>query len=143
MLATIRPAVARLSVRAFSTSRPAADIAKMTLIGRIGGEPQIKVNKNGKEFLMYKVATTDPFQPPKDGVESEKSTSWHTIFAYGTAIDRLKSLEKGSLVHVEASFRIVNAKDEDGDYSTSIFATHERMHVIRRPQKEAEEVAEA
>ena len=39
----------------------------MSLIGRIGSDPEVKVNKNGKQFLVYKVATSDPYIPPKEG----------------------------------------------------------------------------
>lgn len=41
----------------------------MTLIGRLGGVPEKRTTKNGKDFLIYKVATTDPFIAPKEGGE--------------------------------------------------------------------------
>ena len=56
------------SLQAFSTSRIAArDIAKMTLIGRIGANPELRDGKNGQQYLTYKVATTDKGRPPKEG----------------------------------------------------------------------------
>lgn len=59
-----------LALQAFSTSRPSADYAKLSLIGRIGAEPVLKQNKNGKDFLVYKVATSDPYIPAKEGGQS-------------------------------------------------------------------------
>ncbi|KAK4704735.1 single-strand DNA-binding protein, partial [Phenoliferia sp. Uapishka_3] len=162
MLSALRPSVSRVAARAFSTSRTTADYAKISLIGRIGSDPVIKTNKNGKEFLVYKVATSDPYVPAKDGgAEPEQTTSWHTIFAYGPSVEKLSNLEKGTLVHVEASFRTVSEKTESGEYTTNIFANHgsslladlvwcprqdradllnygklaERLHTIRKPYK--------
>ncbi|TNY20694.1 hypothetical protein DMC30DRAFT_416739 [Rhodotorula diobovata] len=134
MFATIRPA-ALSGVRAFSTSRVAArDIAKMTLVGRIGGV-DLREGKNGQQYLTYKVATTDKGRPPKDGEEYQKPpTSWHTIFAHGQAVDRLQFLEKGTHVFVEADFSVKNVRDEaTGAYSTQILATHDRLVVLKKP----------
>ncbi|CEQ42278.1 SPOSA6832_04083, partial [Sporobolomyces salmonicolor] len=139
MFAALRPAT-RIGARAFSTTRPAArDLAKMTLIGRIGSI-DVREDKTGKPYLMYKVATTDKGSPPKEGEEYQRPpTSWHTIFARGNAVERLSFLEKGALVYVEASFTVRNEKDEAGNYKTEIFAEHERMTVLQRPKREEEQ----
>ncbi|GAA6032629.1 hypothetical protein JCM8097_004851 [Rhodosporidiobolus ruineniae] len=140
MFSAVRPA-ARAGVRAFSTTRPAArDIAKMTLVGRIGGVEQ-RQSKNGRDYLMYKVATTDRAQPPKEGEEYQKPpTSWHTIFAHGQAAERLSFLENGTLVYVEANFTVKNEKDEaTGAYSTNIVAIHDRLTVLKKPYRPTEE----
>lgn len=42
-------------------------MARMTLIGRLGAAPERRQTKNGKDFLIYKVATTDPLPPPREG----------------------------------------------------------------------------
>ncbi|BGP16937.1 hypothetical protein JCM10213_007383 [Rhodosporidiobolus nylandii] len=140
MFAAVRPA-ARSGVRAFSTTRPAArDLAKMTLIGRIGSI-EVKQTKAGKDFLVYKVATTDKGRPAAEGEEYQAPpTSWHTIFAHGASIERLQNIEKGSQVYVEAQFTVKNEKDEaSGVYSQNIIAIHERINVLRKPYRPAEE----
>ncbi|GAA6004215.1 Rim1p [Rhodotorula paludigena] len=143
MFASLRPA-ALSGVRAFSTSRVAArDLAKMTLVGRIGGV-DIREGKNGQQYLTYKVATTDKGRPPKEGEEYVRPpTSWHTIFAHGGAVERLQFLEKGSLVYVEAEFSVRNVKDETtGAYSTQILATHDRLTVLKKPTAREEAPAD-
>lgn len=111
-------------------------MAKILLVGRIGAEPQLKETKNGKQFLIYKVATTDPYVPPKEGeADNEQTTSWHTIFAYGQAVEKLTTLEVGSLVHVEASFTVVKSKTESGEYKDTIYNHHQRLSVLKRPAK--------
>ncbi|GAA5975103.1 hypothetical protein JCM5350_004587 [Sporobolomyces pararoseus] len=141
---TLRP-VTRAATRAFSTSRVSArDVAKMTLIGRLGVIEERENPKTGKPYLMYKIATTDKGKPPVEGEEyKQPPTSWHTIFAHGTAIERLQMIEKGSLVFAEASFSVASHKDEaSGLYLNTISATHERLTVLRRPQR-TEESSEA
>jgi single-stranded DNA-binding protein len=63
-------------LQAFSTSSPKADVAKMTLVGRLVSDGLVRTNKNGKEFLVYKVVTTDPYVPPKEGGESGHAWDW-------------------------------------------------------------------
>ncbi|GAA5829350.1 hypothetical protein JCM3766R1_001067 [Sporobolomyces carnicolor] len=144
LTSTLRPA-ARASVRAFSTSRVASrDVAKMTLIGRLGAIEERENPKTGKPYLMYKIATTDKGKPPAEGEEyNQPPTSWHTIFAHGAAIERLQMIEKGSLVFAEASFSVSSNKDEaSGLYLNTISATHERLTVLKRPQRAEEPAAE-
>ncbi|GAA5881559.1 hypothetical protein JCM16303_005706 [Sporobolomyces ruberrimus] len=137
---TLRP-VTRIASRAFSTSRVSArDVAKMTLVGRIGVIEERENPKTGKPYLMYKIATTDKGKPPVEGQAYEQPpTSWHTIFAHGAAIERLQMIEKGSLVFAECNFSVTNTKDETtGAYSTNISATHDRLVVLKRPQRTEE-----
>ncbi|KAI5479537.1 hypothetical protein MNV49_003479 [Pseudohyphozyma bogoriensis] len=134
MLSAIRTPLVN-STRAFSTSRVAADVAKMTLVGRLVGEPAVRSTKNGKEFLTYKVATRDPYVAPKEGEEAVETTSWHTIFAYGGSVQKLSTLEPGSLVYVEALFTNESHKLDNGEYKTTYFPKHQKLSVLRRPYK--------
>ncbi|GAA5897789.1 Rim1p [Sporobolomyces salmoneus] len=145
LTSTLLPSV-RLATRAFSTSRVSArDVAKMTLIGRLGVIEERENAKTGKPYLMYKIATTDKGRAPVEGEEyKQPPTSWHTIFAHGAAIERLQMIEKGSLVFAEASFSVASNKDEaTGVYTNTISATHERLTVLKRPQRSTEESAES
>merc|ERR1711939_1046041 len=112
--------------RSFSASARANDVAKMILVGRIGATPNVGTTRNDKPYVSYKIATTDPYVPPREGEEpTQPTTSWHTIFAYGPAVERLQTLEKGTLVMVE--------RTESGEYTTAILARHEKMNVLKRP----------
>ncbi|SGY13933.1 BQ5605_C010g06005 [Microbotryum silenes-dioicae] len=135
MIGALRPS----ATRAFSQSAVSArDLARVTLIGRLGAAPERRQTKNGKDFLMYKVATRDAMLPAQEGATPpEPTTSWHTIFAYGPGVDRLETLEKGALVHVEAQLTVKNSTTPSGEYKTDYFAKHERLMVIRKPTQPA------
>lgn len=59
----------RLPSQAFSSTAAASDVSRLTLVGRLGSEPTIRQTKNGKDFLVYKVVTNDPYRPPAEGRE--------------------------------------------------------------------------
>lgn len=55
--------------QAFSTTRQ-SQLAKMTLIGRLGAQPQTAQDKQGRDIMIYSVATNDRAAPNADGSES-------------------------------------------------------------------------
>jgi single-stranded DNA-binding protein len=124
-------------LQAFSTSAARAhDVSKLTLIGRLGGEPQVKTTKNGKEYITYgscplllrhnaltrrdryTVATTNypPPPPNPDGTRAAAGTSWHHVYSFHpSANNYLRTLGKGARVFVEANFEMrEGAADADG-----------------------------
>ncbi|KAH8919352.1 hypothetical protein BT69DRAFT_1266757 [Atractiella rhizophila] len=134
MFSASRGAFRSISKRQFSTSRR-ADMAKMSLIGRVVAPPKVKTTVNDKEFLIYTVATNDPiFGQQEEGKPLQPTSSFHNIFCYGSAVERLKNLEKGSLVHVDATFTVKNERTESGEYKSTIYAHHDRLHLIQRPK---------
>lgn len=77
-------------LQAFSTSRPAArDLAKLTLIGRLGAQPEMRQTKNGKNFLVYVVGTENPVARPKEGGQSHPSRQ--SLSAGGACTHSFKS----------------------------------------------------
>ena len=41
-------------LQAFSTTRPrAADLSKLVLVGRLTKDPEVRLTRNQKEFVMY------------------------------------------------------------------------------------------
>lgn len=54
--------------QAFHTSPP-AKLAKVTLIGRLGATPQVAKDKQGRDILIYSVATNEKVAPKEDGSE--------------------------------------------------------------------------
>src|SRR3712207_4207228 len=78
----------------------ARTLNRVQLIGRLGGDPEMKVTSTGMQVTTFSLATNRQWQS-KDGVTQEE-TDWHTIVAW----DRLaqvcaEHLSKGRLVFVE------------------------------------------
>lgn len=94
---------------------------KVSLIGRLGAQPEITKFDSGNQVARMSVATNEPYKD-KNGEWVDK-TQWHTVVAWGRQVDRIaKVLSKGAEVIVEG--RLVNrsyeTKEGEKRYSTEI-----------------------
>jgi single-strand DNA-binding protein len=82
---------------------------KVSLIGRLGGQPEITKFESGSQIARMSIATREPYKD-KNG-EWVDNTQWHNVVAWGKQVDRIaKVLEKGMEVMVEG--RLVNKSYE-------------------------------
>ena len=96
---------------------------KVSLIGRIGMQPEVKEFDSGKTLIRFSLATNESYKD-KNG-EWNELTQWHTINAWGkTAEIMSQKINKGQEVLVEG--RLVNqsyeTKDGEKRYVTHIEA---------------------
>jgi single-strand DNA-binding protein len=83
---------------------------RVTLIGNLGQDPEIKTTETGKKFTHFTLATSDGYKNADGQKVSE--TTWHNIVAWnGLAETAGKYLKKGREVAVEG--RIVYRTYED------------------------------
>lgn len=144
MLSFSRRAVsAGISARAFSTTaRRSHDLAKLTLIGRLGKTPEVRTTKTDKEYVTYTVATSNypPPPPNADGTRADSTTTWHTILSFNPSVNNyLRNLQKGWQVYVEASYEL-REPDPSADPTSpagqrQILLRHESIRVLKRTTK--------
>ncbi|EGO01588.1 hypothetical protein SERLA73DRAFT_49973, partial [Serpula lacrymans var. lacrymans S7.3] len=95
---------------AFSTTPSRSyDLSKLTLVGRLGKDPELRTTKTEKEYVAYTVATTNypPPPPNPDGSRAESATTWHHIISFHPGQNQfLRGLAKGTRVYVEANFEL-------------------------------------
>jgi hypothetical protein len=72
-LGALAPSVPGL--RAFSASARAASVARMQLVGRLGGDPELITTAGGREVVRYTVATN--YGPAED-----RKVSWFRVASY-------------------------------------------------------------
>jgi len=83
---------------------------RVTLIGNLGQDPEVKTTETGKKFTHFTLATSDSYKNA-DGQKVSEAT-WHNIVAWnGLAETAGKFLKKGREVAVER--RIVYRTYED------------------------------
>lgn len=75
--------------RSFSTTRP-SQLARMTIVGRIGADPELNESSAGRQYIRYVVGTDS-------GPRDNRTTSWFrvTSFADGPQKDYIMGLGKG------------------------------------------------
>jgi single-strand DNA-binding protein len=80
---------------------------KVTLIGQLGKDPDIRVLENGVHVAKFSIATTETFKD-KNG-ERKEQTEWHNIVLWrGLAEIAQKFLHKGNQVFVEGKLQTRN-----------------------------------
>ena len=81
---------------------------KVSLIGRLGANPEVVTFETGKTLARFTVATNESYK--LNGVWQEQ-TQWHTINAWGKVAQRMqKTLQKGQEILLEG--RLVNQNYE-------------------------------
>lgn len=90
-------------------------INKVTLIGRLGKDPQVKQFANDGAIAEFPLATTENYKD-RDGNWKE-ITDWHNIKLPNRfqAERAEKQLKKGSLVYLEGKIRTRSYDDKDGN----------------------------
>jgi len=82
---------------------------KVSLIGRLGADPEVTTLDNGRMLARFTMATNEPYKK-KDGTYTY-DTQWHTINAWGKVADRVKRiLIKGHEIVLEG--KLVNQSYE-------------------------------
>jgi len=94
---------------------------KVSLIGRLGIQPEIMKFESGSMKARLSIATNESYRD-KNG-EWVENTQWHRAFAWGSTAERIgKKLEKGNEVVIEG--RLVNStyetKTGEQRYTTEI-----------------------
>ena len=79
----------------------AKSINKVTLIGRLGRDPELKYTAGGTAYCRFSIATDDSWTDKSTG-ERQERTEWHNIVAWERLAEICgQYLAKGRLVYIE------------------------------------------
>ncbi|MEO6759539.1 MAG: single-stranded DNA-binding protein [Saprospiraceae bacterium] len=88
-------------------------INKVTLIGHLGGDPEIRHLENGNSVGSFSLATNENYKD-KDG-NWQTRTEWHNVVVWREDADRAeKMLKKGMMAFVEGKISYRKYTDKDG-----------------------------
>lgn len=106
-------------------------INKVTLIGRLGSDPEVRRLEGGSVVARFSLATSDSYKD-KDG-NFQETTEWHNIVIWRELAERAeKMLKKGALVFLEGKISYRKYTDKDNvernitDITASVFRTLEK-----------------
>jgi single-strand DNA-binding protein len=86
---------------------------RVTLIGHLGNEPEIRKFDNGKTLARLSLATSETYRD--DDGKKVTDTQWHNLSAWGqTALIAEKYLKKGSEIAIEGKLVHRNYENKDG-----------------------------
>ena len=98
-------------------------INKVTLIGNLGRDPEVRKLESGASVAKFSVATNENYRD-KNG-EWQTITEWHNVVAWRALAERAeRDLKKGTMVYVEGKLTTRKWQDKDGNdrYSTEVVA---------------------
>lgn len=109
-----------------------ASLNRISIIGYVGQDPEIKYSQSGTAFCKFSVATTDVFFDKKTETKT-KNTDWHNIVTFGkTAENCERYISKGDQVYIEGKLKS-GSYEKDGitHYTTDVIA-HSVLSLERR-----------
>ena len=100
-----------------------ASVNKVTLIGRLGADPEVKSFQSGGKVCNLRLATSESWKDKATGERKEKA-EFHSVVIFNDGIGRVAEqyCKKGSKVYLEGALQTRKWQDKDGQdrYSTEI-----------------------
>lgn len=104
-------------------------INKVTLIGNLGADPEVRYMPNGNAVTNISVATSEGWKDKETG-EKKDRTEWHRVVFFNRLAEIAgEYLKKGSKVYVEGGLRTNKWTDKSGNerHTTEIVANEMQM----------------
>jgi len=100
-----------------------ASLNKVSLIGNLGADPEVKEFSNGGKVCNLRIATSETWKDKNTG-EKQERTEWHTVAIFNDGLVGVaeRFLKKGSKVYIEGQLQTRKWQDAQGAdrYSTEV-----------------------
>lgn len=89
---------------------------RVTLIGRLGKDPEVRSFQNGGRVCNFSMATTESWKDKNSGEKRER-TQWHNITVHSEGLIGVieRFVKKGSKILVEGTLENRKWQDRDGN----------------------------
>ena len=88
-------------------------INRMTVIGNLGSEPEMRFTPSGRPVTSFRIATNWRYTTAEG--ERREETEWFSVVAWGKLAEQCNQfLTKGRLVYVEGRLRLRTWEGQDG-----------------------------
>ena len=99
-------------------------VNKVTLVGNLGRDPEVRAMQNGDKIVQLSVATSDRWKDKSSGEQREK-TEWHRVVIFNDALGKIAEqyLKKGSTVYLEGQLQTRKWTDQQSGqekYTTEV-----------------------
>ncbi len=101
----------------------AGSVNKVTLIGRLGKDPEVVSMNDGNKIVKFSLATSDRWTD-RNTNERRERTEWHNIVIFNQHLGNIAEqyLRKGGQAYIEGQLQTRKWQDQDGNdrYTTEI-----------------------
>ncbi len=111
-------------------------VNKVTLIGNLGRDPEIRRLESGAAVAKFSIATNENYKD-KSG-EWQSQTEWHEVVVWRSLAERAESsLKKGSMVYLEGKLTHRKWEDKDGNSRRTTEVVGNYFRVLNRKEANA------
>ena len=111
----------------------AYSINKVTLVGNIGNEPEVKTFQNGNKVVNLSLATSERWKDKESG-EMKTNTEWHKVVIFNPVLADIaeKYVKKGSKIYLEGQLQTRKWQDSSGTdkYTTEVVLQNLQRRII-------------
>lgn len=111
----------------------AGSLNKVTLIGNLGADPDIKRLNSGEPVVNLSIATSETWRDKSSGDKRER-TEWHRVVIFNENLSKVAEnyLKKGSKVYLEGQLQTRKWTDQNGQdkYTTEIVLQRYRGELV-------------
>jgi len=110
-------------------------INKVTLIGNLGRDVEMRRLENGTAVAKFSIATNESYKDKNN--EWQTQTEWHDVICWRALAERAETqLSKGKLVYIDGKLTHRKYQDKEGNdrYKTEVVANTFRLLERRESQ---------
>jgi single-strand DNA-binding protein len=110
-----------------------ASVNRVTLLGNLGHDPEVRKTTNGKSVVNVNLATSRRWTDEKG--KTEERTDWHRVVAFGRTAEVIgEYVRKGSQLYVEGQLQTRGylGKEKEKRFVTEVIA--QRIQLLGRPE---------
>jgi len=109
-------------------------VNKVTLVGHLGRDPEIRTLENGTKVGTFSLATNETFKDKTDNWQTV--TEWHNIVVWrGLAEKAERDLKKGNLAFIEGKITHRKYNDKDGVERSTTDIVANQLYSLERREK--------
>ena len=101
----------------------AGSVNKVTLVGNVGKDPEIRRTQDGRPIANLSLATSETWRDKSTGERKEK-TEWHRVVIFSEPLCKVveQYVKKGSKLYIEGALQTRKWTDQSGaeKYSTEV-----------------------
>ncbi len=101
----------------------AGSVNKVTLVGNLGKDPEVRNSQGGQKIVNFTLATSETWNDKASGERRER-TEWHRVVVFNERIADVaeRFLRKGRKVYVEGTLQTRKWTDQSGQekYTTEV-----------------------
>lgn len=111
----------------------AGSLNKVSLIGNVGNEPEIRSMNNGERVASFSLATSESWVDRNSG-ERQSRTEWHRVSVFNENLVNVieKYVNKGSKLFLEGQLRTRKWQDQSGQdrYTTEVILSRFKSELV-------------